>query len=183
MNIKPKMQQLISSKIIVIVIDSSNFGKKIKKTQTKGEVEKTNDAWISNALDNISRSHRKHIYPIIIFSKFDKINERLITNLKLPKKPPSANKLELRSKYAQRLLNNFYPATLNILKSNKFLNFEDNMFIFTSVKTVRSPKGILSPALKRTSGSGFVLDFSYNEFTYFITYLEKISGYIENNLK
>lgn len=171
-NISPKVENLLNSKIIVIVIDSS----KLKKKKHE-EV----DQWISNALVNISRFNRKKIYPIIIFSKFELIHNKLLINLRLPKTPPDEKKSIQRIAMGERLMSNFYSGTLNLIQKNKLMNYGNIMYFFPRIKTVRKQDGTSVPALKRTVESGFVLDCEYSEFIYFIKHLEKISRIIENN--
>ena len=177
MNLLPKVNALLSSEIIVLVIDSSKLHEK-EKCQ-KGAIDI--DSQFITTLSNISRFRRKNIYPIIVFSKVNSINKRYLSRLKLPKKVPAVKNQKARNIFAERIMANQYPNTLEYIKNNRAINYIPNNYIFPSIETVKKEDGKVAPALKLTRDAGYVLDCSYSEFIYFIRCLEKISERIEND--
>ena len=121
------------------------------------------------------------LYPIFVFTKFDSINKKILLKLKLPKKPPGTQFIEKRNKFGERLMSIFYPETLDLVKRHKLINYEPGVYFFSSVKTVKSSKGKIEPALKRSSEVKYILDCTYQEFIGFIKYLEKISEIFNKN--
>jgi hypothetical protein len=84
--------------------------------------------------------------------------------------------------FAEKLMSSRYPNTLDFLRKNKKIDYENKtaVHIFSSVKTVTKKTGEVAPALKLTPDAGYVLDCEYTEFIYFIEQLERISEKIEN---
>lgn len=187
MNISKRVESLLSTRVLIIIIDSSKLKRtrfsqeNAKKRITDQNIEagKNSDTYISNALTNISRYNRDIIYPIFVFTKFDLIDPRVLFDLKLPKKPPAINNLTNRKKFAERLLTKFYPNTLKMIKGDKKMNYDGHCF-FTKIATQKNSDGSLSPALKPKREFGYELDCSYQEFNGFIEYIENISELVEN---
>jgi hypothetical protein len=181
LNLPEKLETLMSANIIIIVIDPTQLLKAKKGEKKDTGPVKHDDGWISNALDNISRKHKKLIYPVFVFTKIDAISKKVRRELKLPKTPPSTDNIEHRRIYSERILSRFYPKTFEIIKSKKLLNYDEGMYVFSNVKTFKDRKGKISPALTQTDDSGFVINCNYDEFVYFIEFVEKIAEEIERS--
>jgi hypothetical protein len=177
MNILPKVEGLLSSRVILMVLDSSKLHK--KTTKQNGDQCPDVDIQITTALSNITRFKRKTIFPVILFAKSDSMNKHYLSSLRLPSNVPSVKNSKARKIIAERLMTNNYPNTLNFLKKNKKIDYNTIVHIFSSVKTVHKKSGEVAPALKLTPDAGYVLDCEYNEFIYFIEQLERISEKIE----
>jgi hypothetical protein len=178
MNILPKVEGLLASRLILIVLDSAKIHKKTTK-QNHDQSPKV-DKQITTSLSNITRFKRKTIHPIIIFTKSDSMNNHYLTSLRLPSNVPGVKNPKARKLLAEKLMANKYPNTLNILRKNRKINYENVVYVFSSIKTVRKKSGKVAPALKLTPDAGYVLDCEYNEFIYFIEQLERISEKIKN---
>jgi len=135
-NLPDKVESLLSSRILIIIIDTSKFTH--QKPKQKSEEEKDLDQYFSNTLTNISRYNRKLLYPVFVFTKFDTINRKVLQNLRLPKRPPGLQFIKKRSIYGNRILTTFFPNTLKQVWESKLINYEDGMCFFSSVNTVKS---------------------------------------------
>ena len=180
MNISTKVELLLASRVIVILIDSSKIQRSKFYNHSMEKKYKNNDLFISNILFNISRYNRKKIHPIFVFTKFDLINKKVLSDIKLLKKPPDKNYLDKRNIYAERIMFKYYPNTLKLVKENRRINYEAGIYFFSSISTTKNSDGTESPALKKSKEVGYILDCSYPEYIGFIEYIEKISEVIEN---
>jgi hypothetical protein len=179
MNIIPKVESLLSCRVVLIMLDSSKLH--LKKQEQREDKSPDVDIQLATTLSNITRFKRKTIFPIVIFTKSDAMNKRYLSSQRLPGKVPGVKNLKARRIFAERLMSRLYPNTLNLLKKNKKIKYETAVHIFSSVKTVWKKSGEAAPALKLTPDAGYVLDCAYNEFIHFIEQLERISEEIEQD--
>jgi len=181
-NMKPKVDKLMENNILIVTIDASAFKEQVNKSQggktgdAGGGENADIDGMLANLLDNIARKHKRMIYALIVFTKFDEVGPKLLGRLHLPTKPPDKMQLEERQKHAETLLGRFYPKMLNQVRNNKYINNDGGHYFYSNLRTERK-KGRRIPSLIQTVDSGFVIDCDYKEFINFIEHLEKISKY------
>jgi hypothetical protein len=171
-NITDKVESLLSSEMVVIILDASKLHQKKANP---------NDDYISYVLTNIARFRKKMIFPIVVFTKFDAVNRKLMASLKLPVRPPAMKHPEKRRAYGERLMAKYYQNTLQLMKKGKQINYESGLYFFSSVKTTTSSDGSTTPALKKGKEMKYILDCSYPEYIGFIEYLEKLVEDSENS--
>jgi hypothetical protein len=169
-NLDPKVESLLSSRFLTFMVDSSKL-----------VVSKNMDSHISNILINTSRYIRKTVFPVFIFTKFDKMDKKLLAKLRLPRKPPAISNAELRGKYAGRLMGRFLPNTLNLIKSSKHINYNPGSLFYCSIRTAKNKEGVYSPALKKINEVKYILDCTYEELIGFIDYVENTIKELENS--
>lgn len=158
-----RFESLVRSRIIITLLDSSNLGKNKKVDET-----------ISRIIQKVARSNNGIIYPIIVYTKFDLINNKKLDRLKLHKTPPDIMNDGAREEYGKILTKHYYPELSKVI-----INHEPQ-FYFVQLKVKRNSKGDLLPSLSTDPDQE--IDYSYEEYNKIIEHLG-IIGKIDMNLK
>ena len=140
-----RLDSLVTSNIIIILLASSELGK-----------TKTIDNRITGIIDKILRMKRGMVYPIIVYTKHDRINNKIIKKLKLPETPPGTSKDKERKEYGQKILKTYYP------NLSKTIGNIDKEYYFVHLNVEKNSKGKLVPKL--SSDIDMELDYSYEEY-------------------
>ena len=150
-----RLDSLVTSNIIIILLASSELGR-----------TKTIDNRITGIIDKILRMKRGMVYPIIVYTKHDRINKKIIKKLKLQETPPDISKGKERKEYGQKILKTYYP---NLSKTISNIETE---YYFVHLNVEKDSDGKLVPSL--SSDIDMELDYSYDEYYKLIEQLGKI---------
>jgi hypothetical protein len=151
-----KLDQLVTSKIIVILIDVSKLG-----------MDKKNDEHLSKILNRSTKSIHTKVHPIIIYTKFDIVKKQKLKKAKLSTESPGTWQESFRGEYGNKLIKKYYPKLYNSIKGLEL----DYYYVFLNVET--NSKGKKIPKL--SNDTEIELDYSYHEYYKFIDQLGKIS--------
>ena len=191
-NFTDAAKKVLESRTLVFLIDASRI---TTQARSKEHHDMLNyDGTMATLVSLVAQYNSKKddpaerkIYPVIVFTKFDKVDRNVLIkmNLKEPYPPPLRDG-KRRTEFAEKIMTNFFPQTLALLKGGSLMNvsFDNTAYFFTDVNTVFGDDGFPSPALSVVPGGvGHELDYSYSEFEGFITHFKKIADEMPDEIK
>jgi len=151
---------LYRSDVLIILLDSSRFkdGKDV-------------DSSLGSLVERIKRGKGERLKPVIVFTKWDNVDEKGLKKLKLSTEPPGINDTQGRSRYGRKILAKFYPKLGNIIS-----NLETR-YIFIHIEVEKDEWGEKVP--KASIDIDNELFYSYDEMRGMLRYLGDI-GKLDN---
>jgi hypothetical protein len=83
-------------------------------------------------------------------------------------------------------MRNFYGQTLALVKGGRLMNvsFDEAAYFFSEINTEFNEDGIPIPSIKVMDGGvGHELDYSYDEYRWFIDHFKKIANSMPDNIR
>src|SRR5207247_10434277 len=99
------------------------------------------DTAVESLLSSLQRSRprgsRRPIHPIVVFSKFDSVNPKVLHEANLADAPPDVKKSGPRSAYAEALLESSLPRTIEKIRARDRdpSPFAKPSYFFSSIRT------------------------------------------------
>ncbi|MEM3567384.1 MAG: hypothetical protein QXS83_02315, partial [Thermoplasmata archaeon] len=181
---------LLDSRVLVILVDCSKITRDPESKEFKMllEYDTTMASLVSLiAFHNSKKSDPKErkIYPVIVFTKFDRIDKSVLEKMRLePRYPPYMGSSgiyytqdEKRRLYGKTILSTYYQQLAALLKGGliKGVSFDEAVYFFSEVHTEVHPEtGKEVPSLKETEKGAFEVNYSYPEYAGFIRYFRRI---------
>ena len=177
-----EMRKLLDSKVLVILLDVSKITDDPKSDEFKDLVRyDTRTAALISAIAEYNSKEKNHklrrIFPVFVLTKFDMIDENLLTKMGLSRKFPSMKKPKSRKKFAEKILHDCFRQTLALIRGGqlKKVSFDDAYYAMSFVNTAFDKHGMPSPVVKkRKKGAEIAVDYSYDEYRGLINHFRTI---------
>jgi len=190
-DIPADVKELLESRVLVILIDASRISAKprSKPFLDMMDYDKKTATLISLVAEYNSRKDdpaQRRIYPVFVFTKFDAVNKKLLTDMKIGEKYPAIKDQKKRLVYAETIMRNFYPQTLALIRGGQLKNvsFDDAGYYYSELTSEFNEDGVPVPVIKTmTGGSGHELDYSYPEYVGFIDHFKAITNSMPDEIR
>jgi len=178
------LRDILDADAVAIFVDCAKLGTRAEVPQAgpMGEY----DAAVASLLTAIQRwrerGGRRTLYPIFVFSKFDRVRSEVLRDAKVASAPPRGSKRGPRAAYAEAILTHNIPKTLAKLRGQdrRGLRFAAPAYFFSWLRTDESVPG--HPArvrLRRVKDAGWEPDYSTDEYLGFLACLQDIAAHTE----
>jgi len=141
------------------------------------------DTAVESLLSSVQRSRPRGsgrpIHPIVVFSKFDSVNPKVLHEANLAAAPPDVKKTGPRGAYAEALLESSLPRTIERIRARDrdASPFAKPSYFFSSVRTEAATANRGAKIrLRRTNGAGWEPDYSADEYLVLLERLWKIAS-------
>src|SRR5207247_175827 len=124
----------------------------------------------------------KLLYPIFVFTKFDRVDPKVLRRAKLDADPPEVSKKGSHADYAKRLVDRSMPKTTAAIESRgrRGLQFATPSYFFSWVRTEEPLPGRAEKIRLRRSGAiGWEPDYPSDEY---LAFLECLAGIAADTL-
>lgn len=172
------LSDALTSDAIVIMVDATSLA----GAEEEGELAPLGkyDGAVEALLMAIKRSRDqaegKMLYPIFVFSKFDRVDPEVLRRANLDAEPPDVGKKGPHAEYAEKLVARSMPKTMAAIRSGgrRGLQFAAPSYFFSWVRTDQPVPGRAERIRLRRSGVvGWEPDYPSNEY---LAFLECLGG-------
>lgn len=163
---------------VVILVDSTKLG--VPDEKKKAGPMSAYDGALASLLGLMRRRSepetRRQIYPIFLFSKFDRVNPEALSATNLGTDPPKVDEPSLRATYAEALLKANLPKTLVTIRyrDRDHVPFASPVPFFLWVRTKAEPGQPEKIQFGRSGDGGWKLQYSNSEYLAVLEYLREI---------
>ena len=175
------LREVLESDAVAILVDSTKLGHR-PEDGTVGTMDRYDTA-VESLLSSVQRSRPRGsgrpIHPIVVFSKFDSVNPKVLHEANLADAPPDVKKTGPRSAYAEALLESSLPRTIERIRARDrdASPFAKPSYFFSSIRTEAAAANRGAKIrLRRTNGAGWEPDYSADEYLVLLERLWKIAS-------
>ena len=186
------LKTLLDCNVLVFILDASRINEDPRSEAFESMLKY--DTFMATLISLVAEYKSKVIqatgqklllYPVFVFTKFDMVDPKILSALKLESRPPSPTSrknIEKRKEYAEKLMKHFYRKTLALKRGSilqlKNVCFDRSGYFFSYMATELNEDGEPVPKIiPREAGGGvsYRLDYSINEYKAFIEYFRDIA--------
>jgi len=168
----------LASDAIVIMVDATSLAVADEEGELAplGKYDEAVEALLMAIKRSRDRAEGKSLYPIFVFSKFDRVDPEVLRRANLEATPPDVTKKGQHAEYAKRLLDHSMPKTMAAIRSGgrRGLQFAKPSYFFSWVRTDEPVPGRDERIRLRRSGAvGWEPDYPSDEY---LAFLECLGG-------
>ena len=171
----------LTSDAIVIMVDATSLAVADEEGElvALGKYDEAVEALLLATKRSRDQAEGKLLYPIFVFTKFDRVDPKVLRRVKLEADPPEVNKKGSHADYAKRLVDRSMPKTMAAIRSGgrRGLQFSTPSYFFSWVRTDAPVPGRAERIRLRRSGAvGWEPDYPSDEYLAFLECLGEIAA-------
>ena len=172
------MSGALTSDAIVIMVDATSLAVADEEGElaTLGKYDEAVEALLLAIKRSRDQAEGKLFYPIFVFTKFDRVDPKVLHRAKLDRDPPEVSKRGSHADYAKRLVDRSMPKTMAAIQSagRRGLRFGTPWYFFSWVRTEEPlPRHAEEIRLRHSGAIGWEPDYPSDEY---LAFLECLAG-------
>ena len=175
------LSSALTSDAIVIMVDATSLAVADEEGELAplGKYDEAVEALLMAIKRSRDQAEGKLLYPIFVFSKFDRVDPEVLRRANLNAAPPDVSKKGPHAEYAKRLVDRSMPKTVAIIQSGgrRGLRFATPSYFFSWVRSDEPVPGRDQRIRLRRSGAiGWEPDYPSDEYLAFLECLGRIAA-------